>query len=170
MKISYRYRGLLRLVLLFVVLPGAAWQLSLRGSFATWRDCRRLDRAVAAADIRNAVPEHAKPASTACPELILSGLLLDSVRQCAPPGVRTTDYLPAVTLQEAGIALHTAQITLTGTYANLLQTVYTLEQRLPACRIRSATWRTTAHPRTRQRQIRLTLYVQQLQPIVNKYD
>ena len=170
MKISYRYQGLLRLVLLFVVLPGAAWQSTLRGSLAAWRDCRRLDRAVAAADIRDALPERAEPASAVCPELILTGLLLDSVRRCAPPGVRATDYLPAVTLQEAGIALHTAQITLTGTYADLLQTLHALERRLPACRIGSATWRTTAHPRTRQRQLRLTLYVQQLQPIANKYD
>lgn len=170
MKIPYRYRGLVRLVVLLVVLPGAAWLSALRESCAVWRDCRRLDRALAATDFRAAGAEQAEPFSAACPELILSGGLLDSVRRYAPSDVRTTGYLPVVTLREAGICVHTAQITLTGTHADLLRTLHRLEQRLTTCRVRSAEWRTTLRPRTRQRQLLLTLYVQQPYLIPNEHE
>ena len=56
----------------------------------------------------------------------------------------------------------TAQLTLTGPFAELLRTVETLERRLPACRLRSAEWQTATRPRTRRTQLTLTLYIQQL--------
>ena len=60
------------------------------------------------------------------------------------------------------IKIHTAQLTLTGPFAELLRTVETLERRLPACRLRSAEWQTATRPRTRRTQLTLTLYIQQL--------
>ena len=102
------------------------------------------------------------PAAVEAPELILSGGLLDSVRRFAPAGVRATGYVPVTTLRQDGIEIHTAQLTLTGPFAELLRTVETLERRLPACRLRSAEWQTATRPRTRPTQLTLTLYIQQL--------
>ena len=64
--------------------------------------------------------------------------------------------------RQDGIEIHTAQLTLTGPFAELLRTVETLERRLPACRLRSAEWQTATRPRTRRTQLTLTLYIQQL--------
>ena len=102
------------------------------------------------------------PAAVEAPELILSGGLLDSVRRFAPAGVRATGYVPVTTLRQDGIEIHTAQLTLTGSFTELLRTVETLERRLPACRLRSAEWQTATRPRTRRTQLTLTLYIQQL--------
>ena len=65
-----------------------------------------------------------------------------------------------MTLRQDGIEIHTAQLTLTGPFAELLRTVET-ERRLPACRLRSAEWQTVTRPRTRRTQLTLTLYIQQ---------
>ena len=80
-------------------------------------------------------------------------------REC---GRRATGYVPVTTLRQDGIEIHTAQLTLTGPFAELLRTVETLERRLPACRLRSAEWQTATRPRTRRTQRTLTLYIQQL--------
>lgn len=164
MNLPYRYRGLGLLALLVVALPWMAWRFALSDTFVAWRECRRLERRLEAlvptaptAPMAGA----AVPSAVEAPELILSGGLLDSVRRFAPVGVHATGYVPAVTLQQDGIEIRTAQLTLTGPFAELLRTVDALERRLPACRLRSAEWQTTTQPRTRRTQLVLTLYVQQ---------
>lgn len=170
MKIPYRYRGLALLALLLAVLPGAAWRLALRDTFVAWRDCRSLTRGLAVAERCSEASDPASGLFSAAPELVLSGRLLDSVRQCAPPGVEVAGYVPATTRREAGIAVRTAQITLTGGYAGLLRTLHALEGRLSCCRVRSVGWQAVVQPRTRHRQLVLTLYVQQPTLISDEYE
>ena len=160
--------------LLALLLPWAAWHFALSDTFGAWRECGRLEDVFLSYDAQ--MDEKAQdalapttpatgatvPAAVEAPELILSGGLLDSVRRFAPAGVRATGYVPVTTLRQDGIEIHTAQLTLTGPFAELLRTVETLERRLPACRLRSAEWQTATRPRTRRTQLTLTLYIQQL--------
>lgn len=162
MNLPYRYRGLGLLALLVVALPWMAWRFALHDTFAAWRECRRLERRLEALAPAAPTARPLRPSAGAAPELILSGGLLDSVRRFAPVGVHATGYVPAVTLQQDGIEIRTAQLTLTGPFAELLRTVDALERRLPACRLRSAEWQTTTQPRTRRTQLTLTLHIQQL--------
>ena len=162
MNLPYRYRGLSLVGLLALLLPWAAWHFALSDTFGAWRECGRLERRLDALAPTTPATGAAVPAAVEAPELILSGGLLDSVRRFAPAGVHTTGYVPAVTLRQDGIEIHTAQLTLTGPFAELLRTVETLERRLPACRLRSAEWQTATRPRTRRTQLTLMLYIQQL--------
>lgn len=161
MKLTYRYRGLGLLALLFVVLPWAGWHFALHDTYAAWRECRHLESRL---DALGPIPaaDAAVPRAAAMPELILSGALLDSVRRMAPSGVQATGYTPATTLRQDGIEIRTAQLTLAGTFAGLLRTVDMLERRLTECRLQSVEWRTTTEPRTRRVQLTATIYIQQL--------
>ena len=161
MKLTYRYRGLGLLVLLFVVLPLAGWHFALHDTCAAWRECRHLESRLNAL---GPIPASAAAVSRAAamPELILSGALLDSVRRMAPTGVQATGYTPATTLRQDGIEIRTAQLTLAGSFAGLLRTVDMLERRLTECRLQSVEWRTTTEPRTRRVQLTATIYIQQL--------
>lgn len=161
MKLTYRYRGLGLLALLFVVLPWAGWRFALHDTCAAWRECRHLESRL---DALGAAPAAAAavPRAAAMPELILSGALLDSVRRMASPGVQATGYTPATTLRQDGIEIRTAQLTLAGPFAGLLRTVDMLERRLTECRLQSVEWRTTTEPRTRRVQLTATIYMQQL--------
>lgn len=162
MNLPYRYRGLSLVGLLALLLPWAAWRFALSDTFGAWRECGRLERRLDALAPTTPATGAAVPAAVEAPELILSGGLLDSVRRFAPAGVRATGYVPVTTLRQDGIEIRTAQLTLTGPFAELLRTVETLERRLPACRLRSAEWQTVVQPRTRRTQLTLTLYIQQL--------
>lgn len=162
MNLPYRYRGLSLVGLLALLLPWAAWHFALSDTFGAWRECGRLERRLDALAPTTPATGATVPAAVEAPELILSGGLLDSVRRFAPAGVRATGYVPVTTLRQDGIEIHTAQLTLTGPFTELLRTVETLERRLPAYRLRSAEWQTATRPRTRRTQLTLTLYIQQL--------
>ena len=159
MNIPYKYRGLGLLVLLVIVLPWTAWRFALYDTFIAWRQCRHLERQLAT--LAQATDGTKRPAVEST-ESILSGALLDTLRHSAPAGVRVMGYVPAVTLQQDGVEIHTAQLTLTGPFAELLRTTEALERRLPDCRMRSVEWRTTTQARNRRPQLILTLYIQQL--------
>lgn len=161
MTLPYKYRGLAVLALLIIVLPWTAWHFALRDTFGAWRDCRRLSAQFAA---MTPAAQTGEPSALAAqgPELVLSGLLLDVVRQAAGHSVQIAGYEPLVTLQQDGMAVHSAQLTLAGCFTELLQVVGELERTLPRCRLRSLGWHTATDRRTRRTQLMLTLYMQQI--------
>lgn len=71
-------------------------------------------------------------------------------------------YEPLVTAEQDGAAVHTAQLTLTGRYTELVRVVDALERTLPACRLRSLAWSAPTDRRTQKTQLILTLYIQQV--------
>jgi len=160
MTLPYKYRGIVLLAGLAVVLPWMAWHFALHDTFTAWSDCRRL-----AARLETLALMAAQPAATHAGdrELILSGGLLDTVRRAAAQhAVQVAGYEPLVTAERDGVAVHTAQLTLTGGYGPLLQVVDALERTLPACRLRSLDWQAAPERRTRRMQLTLTLYIQQI--------
>lgn len=160
MSVPYKYRGVLLLALLVVVLPGAAWRFALRDTLGAWRDCRQLT-----ARLETLAPVAAQKTAVAAPdrELILSGGVLDTVRRAAGMrSVQVAGYEPQVTSEQDGAAVHTAQLTLTGRYTELVRVVDALERALPACRLRSLAWSAQTDRRQRRPQLTLTLYIQQV--------
>lgn len=162
MILPYKYRGVVLLALLVVVLPWAAWRFALRDTFGTWCDCERLTAQLASMAPR---PETSQPEAAVAegPEVVLSGQLLDVVRQTAIDlRVQVAGYEPLVSLQQDGVAVHTALLTLTGSYTSLLRVAGELERTQPQCRLRSLAWHNTIDRRTRRTQLTLTLYIQQI--------
>lgn len=162
MTLPYKYRGLAVLVLLIVALPWTAWRFALRDTFGAWRGCRRISAQLAAMTPTEQPGNPSAPAAQG-PELVLSGLLLDAVRQAAAGhSVQIAGYEPLVTLQQDGMAVHSAQLTLAGCFMELLQVVGELERSLPRCRLRSLGWHTATDRRARRTQLMLTLHMQQI--------
>lgn len=162
MTIPYKYRGLLLLFLLVVMLPVVAWRLALADTFSAWMDCHRLEKRLDG--VSTSLPTVGitpRPLPSA-QELILSGALIDSVRRFSAATLQVAGYLPVTTLQQDGIEIHTAQLILTGSFHDLLRSVQALEQHLPECRIQSLQWQCAKQYRTRKLQLSLTLYIQQL--------
>ncbi len=162
MKLPYKFRGIALLALLVVILPWAAWHFALHDTLSAWRDCRRLTTQLAATEPR---AQEQYPATRIAEggEMLLSGLLLDSVRQSAQiHAVQVAGYEPSLTLQQDGLAIHTVQLTLSGGFKELLQVVCDIERTLPGCRLCTLQWQTVLERRTRRPQLTLTIYLQQI--------
>lgn len=155
MKLPYRYRGLATTIALLVLLPAAAWRYALHDTVRTAAECMRLRAEISAIPDTD---ENIAVGSYGRQELILSGLLLDHIGR----DVRVTGYTPAVTERQGSLVLHTAEIAMVGTFAELLQIMQRLEREVPECTLRSAVWRLTEDRATKNMQLTLTLYIQQI--------
>jgi len=76
--------------------------------------------------------------------------------------VRVTGYTPAVTERRGSLALHTAEVALTGTFAELLRILHRIEREVPECAVRSAVWRLTEDRAAPNGRLTLTMYIQQI--------
>lgn len=155
MKLPYRYRGLAMMFALLILLPAAAWRYALRDTVRTASECLKLRAEI------SALPDTTEDAASGLRnrrELILSGLLLDHIGR----DVRVTGYTPAVTERRGTLALHTAEVALTGTFAELLRILHHIEHEAPECAVRSAVWRLTEDRAAPNGRLTLTMYIQQI--------
>lgn len=155
MIMPYRYRGLAMLSALIVLLPAAAWRYALRDTVLTAMECRRLYAQTT--DVQD-MPAESESASVGTRDMLLSGLLLDHIGG----DVLVSAYTPAVTKRQGRLAVHTAELTLTGTFAGLLQALYRIECETPECIVRSVRWHLTTDRGAGGERLLLTMYVQQL--------
>ncbi len=161
MKIAHKYRGLVWLALLFVLLPFATWRYALRDTVRAVFDCRRLSR-----EVRTHAQSAERVSDTeplAGRELVLSGELLSMLLpEAARHEVALTDFRPVVTLNEQGMEIHTATLTLRGPYARILHVVRHLETTIPACRLASLEFRLRSQPNRRMQWLEAVLCVEQI--------
>lgn len=155
MRIAYKYRGVLYLSLLLVVLPWVAVRYALKDTVSAWWECRALQKEV----VRGAV---AAPADTVAFEngRLLDGQLLSALQPVAA-GQRVTvsDYKPLVTLRAEGIEVHTAALVLGGTYRDILQVVQHLERRI---KVSSLRFTAITPPNRGSKRLEATVYVEQI--------
>lgn len=163
MKLPYKYRGIVYLFLLVVLLPWTAWHYAVGDTVRAALECRRLTARLDVAGIHTAVSAFNPTTFAHQRELVLSGVLLDTLQgEIASRNLRVTGYVPFVTEQQEGLELHTAQLSLTGRFTNLVRFIRHTQRALPQCRLCAAVWQSTTDRQTRQPQLVLTLYVQQL--------
>ena len=163
MKLSYKYRGIVYLFLLVVLLPWTAWHYAVEDTVRAAFECRRLTARLDVAGVQASVSAFYPAAYAGQRELVLSGILLDTLQtEIAARNLRVTGYVPVVTEQQDGLELHTAQLSFTGQFTDLVRFIRHAKQTLSQCRLCAAVWQCTTDRVTRQPQLTLTLYVQQL--------
>ena len=155
-----KYEGVVRLVLLLVVLPGAVYRLSLGRTVALWGEVCRAERTIAEAEAAPVQPDAAVVMLDTV-ELIAGGGLLDLLERLDPDSsVRIVSYTPYLTREGDDFTLRTAEIVLSGDFVPLLRTLDATERELSGCRLLSSGFKTVR--RGRQTSLQLTLVVQQL--------
>lgn len=155
MKLPYPYRGLAMLSALIVLLPAAAWRYAVSGTVRTAIECRRLRAQTAAIP---AAPSDSAAFVAGTRDMLLSGLLLGH----AGCDVQVTGYTPVVTDCQGALAVHTAELSMAGTFADLLHSLHRIERAAPECVVRSVCWSLAADRAAKSERLTLTLYVQQL--------
>lgn len=158
MKLPYAYRGLAMAAALFLLLPAATWSYALRDTLRTAAECRRLRIGTAEANEESDAARDGEEPFMRGGEAVLSGRLLDYAHE----GTAVTGYTPATTLRQGGLELHTAELTLSGTFADLLHVLHRIESDAAACAVRSVVWQTATDRASRSERLTLTIYAEQL--------
>ena len=134
MTVPRKYLGFIRLVSLFVLAPVALWYLSIGDAVRLAAECRRLERRID----------------------VLSGR---TKTDSAP----LYDYAPSVTLRLGAAEVHTASLTMSGTFSSILRTIYRIETDVPSCKPVSLHFGIVSPPNGRDNaRLEATLYLEQL--------
>jgi hypothetical protein len=161
-----RYKGLLLLVGLVVIVPWVVWNIAIGGTVRLARESKRMEREIAQLEgDRRERPaggtvEVAGGAELASGNVIADIMGCDAGRRCS-----VVSYTPYVTQSEGTFEVHTAELTLSGGYADLLRLTERAERQAPSCRLVSAVFRSVKQRQRQPAQLRVTLILQQITEI-----
>lgn len=160
-KPPYRYRGLMSAAALLLLLPFMIWRYAIGDTVRSAVEYRRLRlRAAMLAETPDCTTERA-PVDAAVPAH--SGRLIDDLQPLLDGrDVRITGYAPFVTRRECGLTLHTFEMTLTGSFDDLLHCLHRIELECPSAAVRSVAWSTHTDRLDHSQRLLLTLCLQRL--------
>lgn len=158
----YRY-GKLRLGVLLLSLPLAVWFCGWRKTTSLWQVYRQNEMKLQEMQL---LPDTLKGAASVMlpgSSALCDGRLLDRIRQMNEgPGVIVLSYTPWLTREEGELQLYTAELTLAGSFIPMLRIAAALEYEGGYGGLAAARFRTQTNSRTREKQLQLTLWIQQM--------
>lgn len=162
MNIPQKYIGLTQLAALFVIAPVALWHLSTGDAVRLAAECRRLEKRIEA--MSGQTNTNSSQAYTFDRELVMSGELLTMILPFASADATSVgDYAPSVTLRQGRAEVHTASLTMSGTFSSILRTIYRIETDIPSCKPVSLHLGIVSPPNGRGKErLDATLYLEQL--------
>jgi hypothetical protein len=158
-----KYRGLLMLAGLLVAVPWIAYRLAIADTVRMGRELRRTETEIARLQNQAVTQRSAGSVALRSVSDLQSGDLIPRIMDCEAGGrCVVVKYTPYITESRDGLAVHTAELVLSGTYADLLRLIERIEERESSCRLVSATFRSITQRQRRQTQLHVTLILQQI--------
>ena len=159
---NYRY-GKIGLAALLFGLPLAVWFGGWRKPVALWRSYRQNEAVLR--ELRQCRETSGDTLAVRLKKeaLLRDGRLLERVRQWGEGrGVTVLGYTPWLSGEERGWKLYTAEFTLAGGFLPMLEVLAALEREGEALRPVAARFRLHTDVRRREKQLQLTLWIQQI--------
>ena len=153
MKKWKQHQGFLQLVGLIIIVPLVAWVFGFRQTVKLWRACNARQEMVSRlAESRSGVGNEL-PGSVSGKQILNNGVLLGQLeRPIRDNGVKMVKYTP----------YHTGELVLSGSFTSLLRVMHYMEKEGQPGKIVSAGFRLFDDRAKKERQLRMTLVVQQL--------
>ena len=154
------YGGLIRLFVLLVILPLAAWCLGVGPTIGQWRKYRAEQSEIRLLEAGGDRPESSPKLQE---DLLNNGDLLKTVfPRIEKNGIHVDLYVPYRTETRGAITLRSAEVVLRGEYSSLLKVISALEHDVPQISLRSVEFASVNNLHEKKLQLRVSLIVQQL--------
>lgn len=155
--------GKARLGFLLLLLPLTVWFCGWRKTVVLWQWYQQNEKKLQEIQL---FPDTLKtPAYEQLSHrpLLRDGQLLERIRQIEESRTVTIlNYVPWLTLEENGVQLYSAELTLAGGYIPMLKILAALEQEGKYVNVAAACFSTHTIPKNREKQLQLTLWIQQI--------
>lgn len=164
MSLWKRYKGVVKLAVLLVVVPLFVWQYAVRSTVRQWRGTMKSRRQIT--ELRNSqIPETSPHEILALDhEMILSGLVVaELLPYIESEKLVIVHFSPYITSETDGILLTTGQLSVQGEFTGIVKLLDKIEREVSACKIISTHYR-TSKPRNRNdtKTLGCTIYIQQI--------
>lgn len=163
MKGRRNYRGLISLAGLLILAPVITYRLTLYDTVGMWSSARKLR-----GEIENRLA--AAPAEGQVAAVVFDGkdviqngeLITELERLGALKGLSVERYVPTTAEESGGLHIQTAEIGLSGPYKQVLRAIRVIEERMPACKVSSVTFKGVRARQAGVVHLQTTIIVQQL--------
>lgn len=154
-----KIRGRAQLYGTLLAVPLILWCSGLRSTAGMWREYRGKIRAVE--QLHAAGTPSVRP--SAAVSLVETGKLLGQIgQQVARDGLAVIKYSPVLTREEGKLKIHTGELVVAGGFVPLLRLAAYIGRNCESGRIVSLAFRTHRDLQNKERQLRLTLFIQQI--------
>ncbi|MDL2319682.1 hypothetical protein LJC45_00925 [Alistipes sp. OttesenSCG-928-B03] len=158
-----KYKGLLYLAALLVVVPWFVYRVAIADTVRMKRELKQTQREIVRLQNQSRSEGAATGAIAGNALELQSGGLIPRITDCeADARCTVVKYTPYVTESRDGLAVHTAELVLSGTYADLVRLVERAETQLASCRLVSANFKSIRQRQRKPTQLQVTLVLQQI--------
>ncbi len=164
MKKWKEHRGLLKLVGIVVMVPLVAWFFGFRQTVRLWRECESRQETISRLSVNEPGKVTRLPENEVTGKQVLNnGVLLERIgKEVESNGVKIVKYTPYLTREEGRLLVYTGELVLSGNFVSLLRVMHRVEIDEGLGRIVSVGFRLFHDRAKKERQLRMTLVVQQL--------
>lgn len=163
MKTWRQYKGLLKLAGMIVMVPLVAWLFGFRQTVKLWRECSVRQETVHRLSANKPEREEVLQEGLSGKQVLNNGVLLEQLGGTVRDnGVKVVKYTPYLTRQEGALQVHTGELVLSGNFTSLLKVMQHVEKKGNSGKIISAGFRLYDDRVRKERQLRMTLVIQQL--------
>ncbi len=164
MKKWKEHRGLLKLVGIVVMVPLVAWFFGFHQTVRLWRECELRQETISRLSVNEPGKVTRLPENEVTGKQVLNnGVLLERIgKEVESNGVKIVKYTPYLTREEGKLLVHTGELVLSGNFVSLLRVMHRVEIDEGLGRIVSVGFRLFRDRAKKERQLRMTLVVQQL--------
>lgn len=158
-----KYRGLAYLAGLLVVVPWLVYSFAIAGTVRLGRELKRTEKEIALLESGRSVDTGGEAIVARGASGLQDGGVISRMMDCEAGGrCAVVRYTPYITETREGLSVHTAELTLSGGYADLLRLVERVETQAGGGRLVSAMFRSVRQRQRRQTQLQVTLILQQI--------
>lgn len=164
MKAWKEHRGLLKLVGIIVMVPLVAWFFGFRQTVRLWRECEVRQETISRLSTSGSGKMTRLPGGELTGKQVLNnGILLERIgKDVESNGVKIVKYTPYLTREEGKLLVHTGELVLSGNFVSLLRVMHRVELDEGLGRVVSVGFRLFRDRAKKERQLRMTLVIQQL--------
>ena len=163
MKEWKQHKGFLQLIGLIVIVPLVAWGFGFRQTVKLWRESNDRQEMVGHLSESRSGVGNELPGSVSGKQILNNGVLLGQLEQPIRDNeVKMVKYTPYLTREEGKLQVHTGELVLSGSFISLLKVMHYMEKEGHPGKIVSAGFRLFDDRAKKERQLRMTLVVQQL--------
>ena len=159
-----KYKGLLYLAGLLIAGPWLVYNMAIKDTVKLKRELKRTEKEII--QIQSQGKREASAPMGIIPvshNELQDGDLISKLMSCEA-GSRCTvvKYTPYITENRDGLAVHTAELVLSGTYTDLVRLIEQTESRSKSYRLVSTTFKSIKQRQRKQTQLHATLILQQI--------
>ena len=164
MRAWNEHRGLLKLVGMIVTVPLVAWFFGFRQTVGIWRECKARQATIDRLSASESGSTTRLPGNEVTGKQVLNnGIILQRIEESVENnGVKIVKYTPYLTREEGRLRVHTGELVLSGSFVSLLRVMHHVETGEGLGRIVSTGFRLFRDRAKKERQLRMTLVIQQL--------